>query len=117
MFSRNFCIAALFCMLIGSAASMNAQETEQPLRVALAGLVHGHADGFFSHSLGRPDIQIVAIAEPDHALFDRYAAKFRLDPSLYHADLDEMLRTVHPQAVLGYTSTFDHRKVVELCAR
>ena len=29
------------------------------LRVAIAGLVHGHADGFFSHSLNRTDIQIV----------------------------------------------------------
>jgi glucose-fructose oxidoreductase len=88
-----------------------------PLRVAIAGLVHGHAEGFFSHSLNRKDIQIVGIAEPDRALFDRYAAKYHLDASLYHADLGELLQTVHPQAVLGYTSTFDHRKVVELCAK
>jgi len=117
MFFRILWIALLFCMLISAGRSVNAQETARPLRVALAGLVHGHADGFFSHSLGRKDIQIVAIAEPDRGLFDRYAAKFKLDPSLYHADLDELLRTVHPQAVLGYTSTFDHRRVVEVCAR
>jgi predicted dehydrogenase len=59
----------------------------------------------------------VGIAEPDRALFDRYANKFKLDPSLYHSDLEELLRTVRPQAVLGYTSTYDHRRVVELCAR
>jgi len=88
-----------------------------PLRVAMAGLVHGHASGFLSDALRRTDIQIVGIAEPDRALFDQYAGKFKLDASLYHADLAELLRTVHPQAVLGYTSTFDHRKVVELCAR
>jgi len=117
MFFKILWVALLFSMLISAGNSANAQETAQPLRVALAGLVHGHADGFFSHSLGRKDIQIVAIAEPDRALFDRYAAKFKLDPSLYHADLDELLRTLHPQAVLGYTSTFDHRRVVELCAR
>ena len=92
-------------------------EAQAPLRVAIAGLVHGHADGFFSHSLGRSDIQIVGIAEPDRALFDRYAAKFKLEPALYHADLEELVRAVHPQAVLGYTATFDHRKVVEVCAR
>jgi len=28
-----------------------------------------------------------------------------------------MLKKTHPQAVLAYTSTFDHRRVVELCAR
>jgi predicted dehydrogenase len=88
-----------------------------PLRVAVAGLVHGHADGFFSHTLGRRDVQIVGIAEPDRALFDRYAAKYKLDPALYRAELEELLRTVNPQAVLGYTSTYDHRKIVEICAK
>jgi glucose-fructose oxidoreductase len=115
--SRILLSFALFLGLsIFSANALYASDSKPPLRVAIAGLVHGHAQGFFSHSLNRTDIQIVAIAEPDHALFDQYAAKFHLDPSLYHADLDELLRTTHPQAVLVYTSTADHRKVVELCA-
>lgn len=112
-------ITVVFCILfvsIVSAPSMFAADAP-PLRVAIAGLVHGHAGGFFSHALQSKDIQIVGIAEPDRALFDQYAAKFKLDSSLYHADLEELLRSVHPQAVLGYTSTFDHRKVVELCAK
>jgi glucose-fructose oxidoreductase len=107
----------LLASLVICAAALPAAETKPPLRVAIAGLVHGHVDGFFSHSLHRADIQIVAVAEPDRALFDRYAAKFHLDPSLYHADLGELLRTTQPQAILAYTSTFDHRKVVELGAR
>jgi len=117
MFCRMSCLAVVFFAFSVFSVPTNAQEKAGPLRVALAGLVHGHADGFFSHSLGRKDIQIVGIAEPDRALFDRYAAKFKLDRSLYHADLEELLRSVRPQAVLGYTSTFEHRKVVELCAR
>src|SRR2546430_12797320 len=28
-----------------------------------------------------------------------------------------MLKATHPQAVLAYTNTYDHRRVVELCAR
>jgi predicted dehydrogenase len=103
--------------VLATVAPCRAADSRAPLRVAIAGLVHGHAEGFFSHSLSRTDIQIVGIAEPDRALFDRYAAKFKLDASLYHADLDELLRTSRPQAVLGYTSTFDHRKVIETCAR
>jgi predicted dehydrogenase len=106
-------IAIALCLAI----ALPAADTKPPLRVAIAGLVHGHADGFFSHSLNRPEIQIVAIAEPDRALFDRYAAKFHLDRSIYHSDLEEVLRVIKPQAVLVYTSTYDHRKVVELCAR
>jgi predicted dehydrogenase len=113
--TRRFRLATQLALTLLFALILRA-DSKPPLRVAIAGLVHGHADGFFSHSLNRSDTQIVAIAEPDRSLFDHYAAKFHLDPSLYHADLDEALRSTHPQAVLGYTSTYDHRKVVELCA-
>jgi glucose-fructose oxidoreductase len=89
----------------------------QPLRVVIAGLVHGHVEGFLSNSLHRPEIRIAGISDPDRSLFDRYAAEFKLDSALYHADLEEMLRTTKPQAVLVYSSTFDHRKIVELCAK
>ena len=109
--------SALIAITLLFVIALPAADTKPPLRVVIAGLVHGHADGFFSHSLNRSDIQIIAIAEPDRAIFDRYAAKFHLDPSLYHADLDETLRTIKPQAVLVYTPTYDHRKVVDLCAR
>jgi predicted dehydrogenase len=108
--------ASLIAFSLIFATILPAADTKPPLRVVIAGLVHGHADGFFSHSRNRSDIQIVAIAESDRALFDQYAAKFHLDLSLYHADLDETLRSTNPQAVLVYTSTYDHRKVVELCA-
>jgi predicted dehydrogenase len=95
------------------AASANAA----PLRVAMAGLVHGHADGFFTRVKDRRDVQIIGIAEPDQQLFERYAAKFGLDKNLWHADLDQMLNAIHPQAVLVYTSTFGHRAAVEICAK
>ena len=116
MLGRVVVACSVFTALLLSGPSLFAGDAP-PLRVAIAGLVHGHVDGFFSHALQRKDIQIVGIAEPDRALFDQYATKFKLDSSLYHADLDELLRTTHPQAVLGYTATFDHRKVVELCAK
>jgi len=69
------------------------------LRVAIAGLVHGHADGFWRirRSGGHQDC---GISEPDRKLFDQYAAKFGLDAGLYHADVEEMLVTTKPQAVL-----------------
>jgi predicted dehydrogenase len=88
-----------------------------PLRVAMAGLEHGHADGFFTRTKDRRDIQVVGIAEPDRKIFDSYAAKFALDPSLYHADLDELLTAARPQAVLIFTNTHDHRRAVEICAK
>ncbi len=92
-------------------------DASKPLRVAIAGLVHGHAEGFFSSAVKRTDIQIVGIAEADRALFDRYAKKYGLEAGLYHADLDELITATKPQAVLAYTDTYDHRKVVEVCAK
>jgi len=83
----------------------------------MAGLVHGHAEGFFNRVKDRRDIQIVGIAEADEKLFDRYANQFGLDRNLRHADLDEMLNATHPQAVLVYTNTYDHRHAVEICAK
>lgn len=88
-----------------------------PLRVVIAGTVHGHVDGFLAGAVKRKDIEIVAVAEPDRALFDQYAKKYGLDAKLYHANLDEALDLTHPQAVLVYTNTFDHRMVVETCAK
>jgi glucose-fructose oxidoreductase len=100
-----------------SQSSAPAVNPAAPLRVAMAGLAHGHAEGFFTRAKDRHDIQIVGVAEPDRALFDRYAAKFALDANLYHADLDEMVTATHPQAVLVYTNTYGHRRATEICAR
>jgi predicted dehydrogenase len=86
------------------------------LRVAIVGLVHGHASGFFAQSLRRPDIQIVGIFEPDRQVFSRYQSQFQLDQALLFTNLEEMLQQTRPQAVLVYTNTLDHRKVIEVCA-
>src|SRR5438045_9234045 len=97
-----FCNAfVLFVTVLAIPSHTAAADTKPPLRVVIAGLVHGHADGFLSRSLHRPEIQIIAIAEPDRALFDQYAPKFHLDPSLYHHDLDEPPPNTKPQPALA----------------
>jgi scyllo-inositol 2-dehydrogenase (NADP+) len=109
-------LALLSAGLLTAFTATSAQTTA-PLRVAIAGMVHGHVEGFLQHSLHRPDIQIVGFAEPDTQVAMRYVAQFSLDRSLIFADLEDMLEKTHPQAVLAYTNTYDHRKVVEICAR
>jgi len=108
-------IVFLFTTLTPSKAQNAA--TAAPLRVAIAGLVHGHVDGFFQHSLRRSDIQIVGIAEADQQVVAHYAAQYGLAQSLMFTDLEDMLQKTHPQAVLAYTNTHDHRRVVGICAR
>jgi predicted dehydrogenase len=90
---------------------------EAPLRVALAGLEHGHASGFFDQFQKRQDLRIVGIAEANAQLVAQFEQKYGLTPSLFYSDLEDMLKKTHPQAVLAYTNTFDHRRVVEICAR
>jgi predicted dehydrogenase len=88
----------------------------EPLRLGVAGLVHGHVAGFFRLALERSDVRIVGIAEANDSLAERSAKTFRYDPALRHASLEQMLDSAKPEAVVAYTNTFDHRRVVELCA-
>jgi glucose-fructose oxidoreductase len=95
-----------------------------PMKVAIIGLEHGHVDGFLQTGaltpaggiLNRPDVQLVAVVEPDQKLFDSYAEKFHLSPNLHFNTIQEMAAQTHPQAALVFTATSDHRRVVEQCA-
>ena len=110
-------------LLAGSSINLRAQtksateKEKAPLRVALAGLVHGHASGFFDQFQHRDDLQVVGIAEADRRLAAQFAKSYGLAPGLFYSDLEEMLKATHPQAVLAYTNTYDHRGVVEICGR
>ncbi|MGB8063362.1 MAG: Gfo/Idh/MocA family oxidoreductase [Candidatus Sulfotelmatobacter sp.] len=92
-------------------------QTQPPLRVGIVGLVHGHVHGFLERFRHSPEIEIVGVAEPDRQLLTAAAAKYGFDQALLFTDLEEMIAKVHPQAVLVYTNIFDHRRVVEICAR
>ena len=124
---RRISFSASFLLTVGlsvcTIADLHSQENpkiekgEAPLRVALAGLVHGHASGFFNQFQKRTDMQIVGIAETDGQLVAHFEKRYGLEPGLFYSDLEEMLKKTHPQAVLAYTNTYDHRRVVEICAR
>lgn len=88
-----------------------------PLRVGIVGLVHGHVHGFLGQSLHSPEIEIVGVAEPDSRLLSQAATRYGFDRAVLFTDLEDMLQKAHPQAVLVYTNTYDHRRVVEICAR
>lgn len=89
----------------------------EPIRLGMAGLVHGHASGFLRRYLTHDGIRMVGIAEPDQAVASRYAAQFRLEPAWMYSRLEEMLDRAKPQGVVVFTNTFDHLQVVEACAR
>ena len=91
--------------------------TRPPLRVGIVGLVHGHVHGFLDQSRHSPEIEIVGIADPDRQLLSQAATRYGFDQSALFTDLEDMIVKAHPQAVLAYTNTYDHRRVVEIAAR
>ena len=109
--------AIVLASLAASALSAQTTPSSSPLRVGIAGLVHGHVRGFLQQIQQRTDIQIVGVAEADTKLASFYESKFSLPHNIFFASVDEMLEKAKPQAVLIYTNTFDHRSVVEACAR
>ncbi|HKT87895.1 MAG TPA: Gfo/Idh/MocA family oxidoreductase [Candidatus Sulfotelmatobacter sp.] len=105
----------LFSLLLVTASF--AQGSSAPLRVGIVGLVHGHVYGFLDQWRHSPEIEIVGIAEPDRRLLTQAATKYGFDEGILFTSLEEMLAKVRPRAVLVYTNTYDHRRVVEICAR
>lgn len=87
-----------------------------PLRIAIVGMVHGHVEGLLWQASQRSDLQIVGIVEPDRAVFDRLATKYKLDPSLLHVTLEGMLDATKPEAVSVMGPVKDHLAAVEACA-
>src|SRR5262245_56674119 len=97
------------------ATSLYAQTAEPPLRLAIAGLVHGHAAGFLRTAQGK-NVKIVGVYDPDTSLHKSYAGRFGLDPSVFFTSLEAMLDTAKPEAVAAFSSTFDHPAIVEAAA-
>ena len=90
-------------------------QNEKPLRVAVAGITHGHA-GWILGRKNKTDIEIVGISERNTELASRYAKEFGFNTNLLYTDLEKMLDAVKPEAVLAFGSIYDHMAVVEACA-
>lgn len=105
----------IFFAVVFSAFQLFAS-TAAPVTYAIVGLNHDHARGFIPGASSRQDMRLVGIAEPNSDLAKRYATAYKLSTNLFFSDLTEMLDKVRPQAVAIFTSTFEHRRVVEICA-
>jgi predicted dehydrogenase len=112
-----FCACLSFASSSGQPVSQQSASAQTPLRVGIAGAVHGHIGDFLDHSRPTPEIEVVGIAEPNQQLLEDTAERYHIDKSLLYADLETMIAKAHPQAMLVYTTTYDHRRVVEICAR
>ncbi len=118
MTHRNIVTALVLATAIGPVLCF-AQSTNEskPLRLAIAGLVHGHVDGFFKALQKRPDVQLVGIFDPDKDLQHHYAQQYKLADSLFFTDLGAVLDQSKPEAVAAFSNTLDHPMIVQAAAK
>lgn len=112
------CVSAVFvAFFFASVVFGQTPQSNPPLRVAIVGLVHGHVHGFFDHYRGSKEIEVVGLVETDGSILATAARRYGFQASQIFTDLEDMITKKRPQVVLLYTNTYDHRRVVEICAR
>jgi len=105
----------LFLLLFFFLTIYQTEAQDQPLKIGVAGLNHGHVGWVFTANK-RSDIEIVGIAEPNRELAERYMKQHGLSMDLVFDTLEEMLEKTKPEAVTGFGSTYAHLEIVQKCA-
>jgi predicted dehydrogenase len=100
----------LLCILVVSKCY-----AQKPMRLAIAGLSHGHVGWAFNRS-DKNDSELVGIYETDQKLVNSFAEKYKLNKNLFFNDLDKMLDQVKPDAVSAFGPINEHIAVVRACA-
>lgn len=101
----------------GAASLERGPTSDDPLRLAIAGLVHGHVHGVLGQLEDRDDVRLVGVWAADAAVRSKRQEQYGLPDSLLYGELGAMLDATRPGAVATFTSTYDHPTVVEAAAR
>ncbi|HVU16099.1 MAG TPA: Gfo/Idh/MocA family oxidoreductase [Candidatus Didemnitutus sp.] len=112
---KRIMLVALSCLALGLAATA-AADVKPPVRLAIVGLAHDHVRGFLPALAGRTDVVLVGLVDADASLRDDIANRFHLERKLFHATFADLRAATPFDAVAIFSSTFDHRKIVEECA-
>src|SRR3954470_19837852 len=99
-------IVCVFCAL-GIAQVPGQSPAEPPLRLAIAGLVHGHVSGFLRGAQGRTDVEIVGVYDPDAALLRSYGDQYKIPDNARFTSLTGMIDRAKPEAIASFTNTRD----------
>ena len=95
--------------------STNTANDGQPLRIAVAGISHGHAPWIFQRK-NKSDVVITGVYEPNRELAKRYIKQYGLKEEIFFTDLNKMLDASRPDGVVAFGSIFEHAAAVEACA-
>jgi predicted dehydrogenase len=105
-----YLLTLLLCFFLMKTASAQA-----PMKLAIAGLSHGHVGWAFNRQ-DKKDTEIVGIYEPNQELADQIAKRYKLDKNLFFTDLNKMLDQTKPDAVSAFGAINEHITVVRACA-
>ncbi len=107
-------VAALVIFLTATVA--HSQEDQPPVRLVIVGLAHDAVGDFIQRAKASSSVQLAGIVESNSDLVIHYARLYNLQTNFFSPSLDEFLAKTNAQAAAVFTSTFDHRAVVEICA-
>ena len=96
--------------------SINALAQNEPLRIGVVGLTHGHVHWILGREEDQSDVEIVGIVEPNQDLAERYAEQHGYSMSIVYNTMEEMINATNPEAVTAFGTIYDHLKIVEICA-
>jgi predicted dehydrogenase len=103
-------------LLLSVIHPIQAAEPKLPVRLAIIGLDHDAVGDFISRARNHQDVQLVGIVESNQTLVTRYARLLNLNTNFFYSSLESLLSRTNAQAAAAFTTTFDHRRVVESCA-
>lgn len=95
---------------------LQAAEPRPPVRLAIIGLEHDAVGDFIARARNHQDVQLVGIVESNQTLVTRYARLLSLNTNFFYSSLEGLLNKTNARAAAVFTTTLDHRRVVENCA-
>lgn len=105
-----FLLAALIVLPLAAASRAG-----EPLKVAVVGLVHGHAWGHLSELQKSDEARLVGVSEPNRALVD-VARERGVAGSLFFDDYRRMLDQTKPEVVWSFVENNRHLEIARECA-
>lgn len=104
-----------FLLIVTTLFTLQGNAQEQPLKLGVVGLTHGHVGWILSREY-QSDINLVGIVETNNELANRLSKKYGFSMDIVFESMDDMILAVKPNAVAAFGNIKDHLKVVEKCA-
>lgn len=104
-----------FVIIISLLLYVSLSAQEEPLKLGIAGLTHGHV-GWILGREHKSDINMVGIYEKNRELAQKLSEQYGFSMDIVYNSMDEMLKAAKPDAVAAFGNIKDHLSVVEACA-